>query len=71
MMSTISELTPVDQAVLTNMKKYGKIIKKYELSFLVKRDVACSDLELTNSLKKLSSSELILESGSNQFLLNS
>ena len=70
-MSGITELNPVDQAVLGNMWKYGKKIKKYQLSYLVKRDVACSDLELTNSLKKLSDSDLIKESGYKQYILNS
>ncbi len=64
------ELNPVDNAVLLNLRKYGKKIKKYKLSFLVKRDVACSDLELTNSLKKLTGSDFIIESGKNEFVLN-
>ena len=68
-MSLTPELNPVDMAVLNNMELYGKKIKKYELSYLVKRDVACSDLDLTNSLKKLSDSKLIIESGDNEFLL--
>lgn len=68
-MSLPSELNPVDQAVLSNLEKHGKKIKKYELSYLVKRDVACSDLDLTNSLKKLQNSDLILKSGKSEFLL--
>ena len=70
-MSLSPVLNPVDQSVLRNLENYGKKIKKYKLSYLVKRDVACSDLELTNSLKKLSDSEKILESANNEFLLNS
>ena len=69
-MSLNSELNPVDLAVLNNMEQYGKKIKRYELSYLVKRDVACSDLDLTKSLKKLSDSELIIESNKNEFLLH-
>jgi hypothetical protein len=65
-----SELNRVDQAVLENIRNYGTKIKRYKLSYLVKRDIACSDLELINSLKKLSDSDIILESGKNEFLLN-
>ncbi len=70
-MPVCTELNRIDQAVLENLRNYGKKIKRYELSYLVKRDVACSDLELINSLKKLSDSDIILESGNNEFLLNS
>ena len=70
-MALSADLNPVDQAVLLNLEKYGKKIKKYQLSYLVKRDVACSDLDLTNSLKKLSDSEFIIDSGNNEILLNS
>ena len=70
-MTGSTELNPVDQSVLVNMRQYGKKIKKYQLSYLVKRDVACSDLELTNSLKKLSDSDLIHEPESNEYILNS
>ena len=66
-----TELDPVDQTVLENMRKYGKKIKIYHLSYLVKRDVACSDLELTYSLEKLSDSDIIKESGNNEYFLNS
>lgn len=70
-MPVCTELNRIDRAVLENLRNYGKKIKRYELSFLVKRDVACSDLELINSLKKLSDSDIILESGNNEYLLNS
>ena len=65
-----AELNPVDQSVLVNMRNFGKKIKKYQLSYLVKRDVACSDLDLTKSLKKLSDSDLIKEHESNEYILN-
>ena len=69
-MSTVSELNPVDNAVVENIKKYGKKIKKYELSYLIKRDIACSDLELTDSLRKLTESGVIKKTGNKEFLIN-
>ncbi len=69
-MSTDSELNPVDNAVLENIKKYGKKIKKYELSYLIKRDIACSDLELTDSLRKLTETGVIKKTGNKEFLIN-
>jgi len=65
-----SEIDRIDQSVLENIRTYGKKIKKYKLSYLVKRDVACSDLELISSLKKLSDSDLIQESEKNVYILN-
>ena len=70
-MQVSTEINRIDKSVLENIRSYGKKIKKYKLSYLVKRDVACSDLELTNSLKKLSDSDIILESGNNEYFLNS
>ena len=70
-MPLTAEMDRIDQSVLENMKNYGKRIKRYQLSYLVKRDVACSDLELINSLKKLSDSDLIKESEKNEYILNS
>jgi predicted MarR family transcription regulator len=69
-MATGIELNPVDEAVLDNLGIYGKKIKKYELSFLIKRDVACSDLQLTVSLRKLVKSGLVLETSGKEILLN-
>lgn len=69
-MSTDSELNPVDNAVLENIKKYGKKIKKYELSYLIKRDIACSDLELTDSLRKLTETGVIKKTVNKEFLIN-
>jgi len=69
-MATGIELNPVDEAVLDNLGIYGKKIKKYELSFLIKRDVACSDLQLTVSLRKLVKSGLVLETAGKEILLN-
>lgn len=66
-----TEMDRIDQSVLENIRNYGKKIKRYQLSFLVKRDVACSDLELINSLKKLTDSDKIRQSGNNEYFLNS
>lgn len=69
-MTVDQELNPVDTAVLENIKEYGKKIKKYELSYLIKRDIACSDLELSDSLKKLTDSGMLKKTGKKEFLIN-
>ena len=63
-------LNSIDNSVLENLKNHGKKIKKYELSYLIKRDVACSDLDLTKSLSKLVDSQKILKTENKEYLLN-
>lgn len=69
MMSETSNLNDFDNAVVTSLKKYGKKIKKYELVKMLKADIACSELEINQSLERLVGSKIIKKTGSGEYVL--
>ena len=65
------DLNDFDKNVIRNLMDYGKKIKKYELVLLLKRDFACSELEIDQSLKRLIENNLVKKTESNEyFVLN-
>lgn len=69
MMSETSNLNDFDNAVVTSLKKYGEKIKKYELVKMLKADIACSELEINQSLERLVGSKIIKKTGSGEYVL--
>ena len=69
MMVDAFDLNDFDKNVVKNLNEYGKKIKKYELIQLLKRDFACSELEINQSLVRLLGYKIIKKTESNEYLL--
>ena len=69
MMSETSDLNDFDDKVVKHLKEYGRKIKNYELIQIVKRDFACSELEINQSLKRLIENKKVVKTDSNEYLL--
>lgn len=68
-MTENSNLDNFDDAVVTSLKKYGKKIKRYELVQMLKADIACSELEINQSLERLVGSKVVRKTGSGEYVL--
>ena len=69
MMVDAFDLNDFDKNVVKNLNEYGKKIKKYELIQLLKRDFACSELEINQSLVRLLGYKIIKKTESNEYML--
>ncbi len=69
MMAETSNLDNFDNAVVNSLKKYGTKIKKYELVQMLKADIACSELEISQSLERLIGSKIVRKTGSGEYVL--
>ena len=69
MMAESLDINDFDKNVVKNLKEYGKKIKKYELVQILKKDFACSDLEINNSLQRLIDNKQVTKTDSNKYLL--
>jgi len=68
-MKQTQDLNDFDKNVIRNLKDYGKKIKKYELVLILKRDFACSELEISQSLQRLMENNLVKKTESNEYLV--
>ena len=62
-------LIKFDNQVIKIMKKYGKKIKKYQLIHNLKKEVACSELEIKLSIERLLKKEEIKYSEDDYYFL--
>ena len=69
MMVETFDIDEFDRNVVKNLDEYGKKIKKYELVDLLKRDFACSELEINQSLERLLENKIIKKTQSNEYML--
>jgi len=69
MMVKTSELDNFDDEVITSLKKYGKKIRRYELVQMLKADIACSELEISQSLERLVGSRIVRKTESGEYVL--
>lgn len=66
-MENNTDLNDFDKNVIKNLKDYGKSIKKYELIHILKRDFACSELEIDQSLKRLIENKIVRKNKQNEY----
>lgn len=58
-----------DRKIVRNLRQYGKKIKKYELALLLKRDFACSELEVSQSLERLVGNNTVTKTDSGEYMM--
>ena len=59
-----------DKQVISSMRKYGKKIKKYQLIEVLKKEVACSELDVALSLERLLKKEQIKLKESDYYIIS-
>ena len=69
MMSESNHASYFDDNLVRWLREHGKKIKKYELIQLVKRYLACSELEVDQSLERLIESGRVKKTDSDEYLL--
>ena len=70
MIAEAFDINDFDNNVVKHLEEYGKKIKKYELVQILKRDFACSDLEINQSLERLTEKGVVTKTELNEYLLN-
>ena len=70
MIAEASDLNDFDNNVVSHLNEHGKKIKKYELVQILKRDFACSELEINQSLERLIENKIVIKTELNEYLLN-
>ena len=70
MIENTTYLKEFDRKVVKNLNDYGRSIKKYELINLLKRDFACSELEISQSLDRLIENKIIIKNKKNEYLVS-
>lgn len=62
-------LQDFDNQLIATMKKHGKKQKKYQLIAALKEEIACSELEVNLSLKRLLENGLIKTTNNNDYYI--
>lgn len=62
-------LQDFDNQLIAAMKKHGKKLKKYKLIAALKEEIACSELEVNLSLKRLLKKGLIKTTNNNNYYI--
>ena len=70
-MNLQTDLNEFDQKVIKLLNDHGKKVKKYEIVQILKRDFACSDLEVDLSIERLLSSNTLSRTTENEYFVAS